>query len=80
MRSIGLTIIVVGIIILIMGVIFSLQSKAVVGPASSFMYDNPDWSVNGSIVIGIGIAVALVGGLLQFRTIRSKSNQLKPGG
>lgn len=79
MKSTGLTIIVAGIIILIMGVIFSLQSKSVVGPTSSFMYDNPEWTVNGSIIIGIGIVIALVGGLLQFRTMRRKSKKVKPG-
>jgi protein-S-isoprenylcysteine O-methyltransferase Ste14 len=77
MKSIG-TIIVVGVVIVIMGVIFSLQSKSMVGPASSFMYDNPEWTVNGSIIIGIGIVIALVGGLLQFRTMRRKSKNVKP--
>ena len=79
MKSIGLTIIVVGVVIVIMGVTFSLQSKSVVGPSSSFMYDNPEWTVNGSIIIGIGIVIALVGGLLQFHTMRRKSKKVKPG-
>jgi hypothetical protein len=80
MRSTGLTIIIIGIIIVVMGVIFSLQSQSVVGPSSSFMYDNPEWSVNGSIIIGVGIIVDVIGGLVFFGVIGKKSNKIQPGG
>jgi multisubunit Na+/H+ antiporter MnhB subunit len=80
MRSTGLTIIIIGIIIVVMGVIFSLQSQSVVGPSSSFMYDNPEWSVNGSIIIGVGIIVDVIGGLVLFGVIGKKSNKIQPGG
>jgi hypothetical protein len=80
MRSTGLTIIIIGIIIVVMGVIFSLQSQSVVGPVSSFMYDNPEWSVNGSIIIGVGIIVDVIGGLVLFGVIGKKSNKIQPGG
>ena len=64
MKRIGRVMIIVGIIVVIMGVIFSLQSKSVVGPSSSFMYDNPVWAINGSIIIAIGIIIAVLGSFL----------------
>ena len=64
MNSIGKSLIIVGTIIFTLGVIFSLQSKSVIGPSSSFMYDNPEWAVNGSIIIASGIIVVTVGGVI----------------
>jgi len=56
------TVIVIGIITFIFGVIFDLQGQSIVGPESSFMYANPDWitygieiMIIGAIVIGMGI-------------------------
>ena len=52
----------IGIITLVFGLIFHLQGQSVVGPESSFMYANPNWitygieiMVVGTIIIGIGI-------------------------
>ena len=64
MNAIGKTLIIVGIIMITSGVVFSLQSKSVIGPSSSFMYDNPEWAVNGSIIIEVGLIVVVVGGLI----------------
>jgi len=64
MNAIGKTLIIVGIVMIILGVVFSLQSKSVIGPSSSFMYDNPEWAVNGSIIIEVGLIVVVVGGLI----------------
>ena len=72
MKRIGRVMIIVGIIVVIMGVIFSLQSKSVVGPSSSFMYDNPKWTINGSIIIAIGIILAVLGSFLLFGSKREK--------
>ena len=51
----------IGIITFIFGLIFDLQGQSIVGPESSFMYANPDWitygieiMIIGAIVIGIG--------------------------
>ena len=41
------------------GVIFTAQSKSLLGPQSSFMYSNPSWTINGFMFIIVGI-VALV--------------------
>jgi len=57
----GYSIIGIGIISFIFGLIFDLQGQSIVGPESSFMYANPDWitygieiMIIGAIVIGIG--------------------------
>jgi hypothetical protein len=63
MKTVSKTLIVLGIIVFALGVVFSLQSKSVVGPTSSFMYDNPEWTVNGSIVIASGLVMVALGGL-----------------
>jgi hypothetical protein len=43
------------------GIIFTMQSNSVVGPSTSFMYDNPEWTSNGFIIIVIGIFLVLIG-------------------
>lgn len=50
-------VILTGIGIMIMGVIFHLQGKSIVGPESSFMYSNPHW-------ITYGIQIAVLGGII----------------
>ena len=52
----------IGIITLVFGLIFHLQGQSVIGPESSFMYANPNWitygieiMIVGTIIIGIGI-------------------------
>jgi hypothetical protein len=62
-RVIGL----VGTIIFILGVIFHLQGQSIVGPESSFMYANPEWTsygiliaVSGIIISGVGISIKLI--------------------
>ncbi len=53
--------IIVGIILVAAGIIFTMQSNSVVGPSTSFMYDNPEWTNNGFIIIVIGIVLILIG-------------------
>ncbi len=49
--------IIVGLVIIILGIIFLLQSKSSLGPSSSFMYSNPEWTINGYIIIAVGAIV-----------------------
>ena len=56
--------IVIGLIIVILGIIFTLQSKSIVGPSSSFMYQNPEWTVNGFFIISIGVIISIFGVVL----------------
>ena len=51
----------VGIAILILGMVFSLQGQAVVGPESSFMYSNPKWITYGYWIVIAGIMILAVG-------------------
>ena len=60
-------VIVTGIGIMIIGVIFHLQGKSIVGPESSFMYSNPQWitygiqiAVLGGIILAIGISLSFI--------------------
>ena len=50
-----------GLVIIILGIIFLFQSRSTLGPSSSFMYSNPEWTVNGYIIIAIGFIVIGVG-------------------
>jgi hypothetical protein len=54
---------VVGFILIIAGIIFVAQSNSVIGPQSSFMYSNPQWTING-FAIFIGGLVTLACGLV----------------
>lgn len=52
---------VLGIIITILGLIFTAQSQSLVGPSSSFMYNNPDWLTYGLIIAALGIIIIIIG-------------------
>ncbi|MBV9179615.1 MAG: hypothetical protein JO297_21510 [Nitrososphaeraceae archaeon] len=43
------------------GILFVAQSKSEVGPQSSFMYSNPQWTVNGFAICIIGLVVLVCG-------------------
>ena len=61
----GYSIIGIGVIVFIFGLIFDLQGQSIVGPESSFMYANPDWITYGiQIMIG-GITMIGIGGVLK---------------
>lgn len=60
--SISRPMITVGSIIIAFGILFIAQSQSIMGPESSFMYRNPEWAVNGSIIAAIGAAV-IIGGI-----------------
>ena len=57
----SLPIIILGIIVMIFGIIFQFQGQGIVGPESSFMYENPSW-INNGIYIGMaGVVIILIG-------------------
>ena len=63
----GYSIVGIGIITFIFGLIFDLQGQSIVGPESSFMYANPDWitygiqvMIGGIIIIGIGSVLKIL--------------------
>jgi hypothetical protein len=57
----GYSIIGIGIIMFIFGLIFDLQGQSIVGPETSFMYANPDWITYGIQIMIIGIIIIGIG-------------------
>ena len=51
----------IGIALVIAGLIFTAQSKSLLGPQSSFMYNNPSWTINGSMFIFAGVIILILG-------------------
>ena len=65
--KVGTILSIAGTIILILGAIFHLQGKSIVGPESSFMYSNPEWItygiqivITGIIILGIGMVIRII--------------------
>ena len=61
----GYSVIGIGSIVFIFGLIFDLQGQAIVGPESSFMYANPDWITYGIQIMVLGIIIIGIGALLK---------------
>jgi hypothetical protein len=57
----SLPIIISGIIVMIFGIVFQFQGQGVIGPESSFMYENPSWIDNGIYIGMIGVIIILIG-------------------
>lgn len=57
----SLPVIIAGIIIMIFGIVFQFQGQGIIGPESSFMYENPSWIDNGIIIGMIGVIIILIG-------------------
>ncbi|HEX2408651.1 MAG TPA: hypothetical protein VHJ38_15715 [Nitrososphaeraceae archaeon] len=60
-KKTGKYIIIIGLILIIAGIVFTMQSKSIVGPSSSFMYQNPEWTLNGYVIITIGTIMSVFG-------------------
>ena len=58
---VGKSIIIVGVVVFIVGIIFHFQGHGVVGPESSFMYSNPEWVTYGQEIAIIGIIILAIG-------------------
>ena len=56
-----ISIVILGGIISIFGIIFHLQGQSIVGPESSFMYANPEWVSYGIQIVITGIIISGVG-------------------
>ena len=55
------TLVILGTVILIFGIIFHLQGQSIVGPETSFMYSNPDWVTYGIQIAILGIIIVVAG-------------------
>ena len=57
----SLPVIISGIIVMIFGIVVQFQGHGVMGPESSFMYENPSWIDNGIYIGMIGVIIILIG-------------------
>jgi uncharacterized membrane protein YidH (DUF202 family) len=57
----GKTLVIIGSIVGIFGIVFHLQGQSIVGPESSFMYSNPDWVTYGIQMVVVGIIIFGIG-------------------
>jgi hypothetical protein len=70
-RSVGISLIGIGAVIVSFGIIFFLQGNSIVGPHSSFMYSNPKWIVNGGVIAAAGAGIIAFGIGIGLRRPRS---------
>jgi uncharacterized membrane protein len=63
---------VVAFVLIIAGIIFVAQSNSMIGPQSSFMYSNPQWTVNGFTISMIGLIILACGMLIHFVKNKNK--------
>ena len=57
----ALAILVLGVLVALAGLVFTLQGLGYVGPVGGLMYNNSTWVTNGEITFVIGAIVAVVG-------------------
>ena len=57
----SLPVIISGIIVMIFGIVFQFQGQGMIGPESSFMYENPSWIDNGIYIGMFGVIIILIG-------------------
>ena len=60
-KNLGKILIIIGILAGTAGLVFTAQSKSLVGPQSSFMYSNPEWTINGFLILGVGLLILFSG-------------------
>ena len=61
----SLSIVIPGIILIIFGIIFSFQGQGMVGPETSFMYENEKWVDYGIFISMIGVVLILIGYIIE---------------
>ena len=57
----SLPVIISGIIVMIFGIVFQFQGQGMIGPESSFMYQNQNWIDNGIYIGMVGVIIILIG-------------------
>ena len=59
------SIVIPGIILVVFGIIFNFQGQGMVGPETSFMYENQEWINNGIFISMIGVILILIGYIVE---------------
>ena len=57
MKSSAIALMVLGIIVALAGLTFTLQGFGMVGPVGGLMYNNPTWVTQGSLTFVIGLVL-----------------------
>jgi hypothetical protein len=60
------SVIIIGAIVMIFGIIFHFQGLAIIGPKSSFMYSNSQWITYGIQIFVSGSIILVLGIILNF--------------
>jgi len=56
-----LYVVVPGVLVALAGLTFALQGMGIVGPSSSFMFQNPAWILDGAALLVVGLLVVAAG-------------------
>jgi len=62
---ISLPVVIPGIILVVFGIIFNFQGQGMIGPETSFMYENQEWIDNGIFISMIGVILILIGYIVE---------------
>jgi hypothetical protein len=57
----ALVLLVLGVLVALAGLVFTLQGLGYVGPVGGLMYNNPTWVTNGEITFVVGAIVVIAG-------------------
>jgi hypothetical protein len=57
MKSSATALLVLGVIVALAGLTFTLQGLGMVGPVGGLMYNNPTWITQGSLTFVIGLVL-----------------------
>lgn len=68
-KPLRLALFVVGLILFLAGLTFALQGYGVIGPGSSFMFENRTWVYTGSTILVIGFLLVCAGVYLRNRSL-----------
>ncbi len=77
LKSSTIAVLIIGVLLLLAGVTFSLQGMGIVGPSQSFMYNSNNWILYGSITAVVGIVLVMFS-LYLFAMQRRKQQVSEP--
>jgi len=59
MKKSALTLLVIGVLVALAGLTFTLQGMGYVGPVGGLMYNNPVWVTQGEITFVVGAIISI---------------------
>ena len=68
MKKSALTLLVIGVLVALAGLTFTLQGMGYVGPVGGLMYNSTVWVTNGEITFVVGAIIAIAAIALNRRT------------